>query len=76
MCLHVCLRRFTLSSGYFGLSLNMSRLHSNPYLSCFISAAVEVPAYIQAGWLCVTFPDEEPSSLFFFSEECPCVSYN
>ncbi|XP_069002077.1 organic cation/carnitine transporter 2-like isoform X1 [Embiotoca jacksoni] len=41
---------FTLSTGYFGLSLNTSRLHADPYLSCFISAAVEVPAYISS-WL-------------------------
>ncbi|XP_071762815.2 organic cation/carnitine transporter 2-like [Centroberyx gerrardi] len=41
---------FTLSTGYFGLSLNTSRLHGNPYLSCFISAAIEVPAYIFS-WL-------------------------
>ncbi|XP_008286214.1 solute carrier family 22 member 5-like isoform X2 [Stegastes partitus] len=41
---------FTLSTGYFGLSLNTSRLHANPYISCFVSAAVEVPAYVTS-WL-------------------------
>ncbi|KAK2828101.1 hypothetical protein Q5P01_019135 [Channa striata] len=38
----LCMVWFTLSTGYFGLSLNTSRLHANPYISCFISAAVEV----------------------------------
>nr|XP_015204919.1 PREDICTED: solute carrier family 22 member 5-like isoform X1 [Lepisosteus oculatus] len=36
---------WTLSMGYFGLSLNTSHLHGNPYLNCFISAAIEIPAY-------------------------------
>lgn len=40
----------TLSMGYFGLSLNTSRLHGSPFLNCFISAAIEVPAYV-LGWL-------------------------
>uniref|UniRef100_A0A3B4VB49 Solute carrier family 22 member 5-like n=1 Tax=Seriola dumerili TaxID=41447 RepID=A0A3B4VB49_SERDU len=43
-----------LSAGYFGLSLNTSRLHANPYISCFISAAVEVPAYISS-WLALRY---------------------
>ncbi|XP_074466039.1 organic cation/carnitine transporter 2-like isoform X3 [Sebastes fasciatus] len=50
----LCLVWFTLSIGYFGLSLNTSRLHANPYLSCFISAAVEVPAYISS-WLALRY---------------------
>ncbi|XP_070699276.1 organic cation/carnitine transporter 2-like [Pempheris klunzingeri] len=50
----LCLVWFTLSTGYFGLSLNTSRLHVNPYISCFISAAVEVPAYISS-WLALRF---------------------
>ncbi|KPP61316.1 solute carrier family 22 member 5-like [Scleropages formosus] len=41
---------WTLSMGYFGLSLNTSHLHGDPYLNCFISAAIEVPAYILS-WL-------------------------
>uniref|UniRef100_A0A8C9XDX9 Major facilitator superfamily (MFS) profile domain-containing protein n=1 Tax=Sander lucioperca TaxID=283035 RepID=A0A8C9XDX9_SANLU len=45
---------FTLNTGYFVLSLNTSRLHANPYLSCFISAAVEVPAYISS-WLALRY---------------------
>ncbi|XP_068591071.1 solute carrier family 22 member 4-like [Cebidichthys violaceus] len=34
--------------GYFALVLNTSNMHSDPYLSCFLSAVVEVPAYIIA----------------------------
>lgn len=40
--------------GYFGLSLNTSRLHGDPYINCFISAAIEVPAYL-ISWLSVHF---------------------
>ncbi|GAA6230521.1 solute carrier family 22 member 5-like isoform X2 [Lates japonicus] len=50
----LCMVWFTLSTGYFGLSLNTSRLHANPYISCFISAAVEVPAYISS-WLALRY---------------------
>uniref|UniRef100_A0A3Q1BB54 Major facilitator superfamily (MFS) profile domain-containing protein n=1 Tax=Amphiprion ocellaris TaxID=80972 RepID=A0A3Q1BB54_AMPOC len=50
----LCLVWFTVSIGYFGLSLNTSRLHANPYLSCFIAAAVEVPSYISS-WLALRY---------------------
>ncbi|XP_068456280.1 solute carrier family 22 member 4-like [Clinocottus analis] len=50
----LCLVSFTVCTGYFGLSFNTSQLHANPYMSCFISAAVEVPAYI-SGWLALRF---------------------
>uniref|UniRef100_A0A3Q3MLV0 Solute carrier family 22 member 5-like n=1 Tax=Labrus bergylta TaxID=56723 RepID=A0A3Q3MLV0_9LABR len=53
---------FTLSTGYFGLSLNTSRLHADPYLSCFISAAVEVPAYI-ACWLALQYIPRRVSTI-------------
>ncbi|KAM3601502.1 uncharacterized protein V6R79_013839 [Siganus canaliculatus] len=46
----LCLVWLTITVGYFGLSLNTSQLHADPYLSCFFSAAVEVPAYI-CSWL-------------------------
>ncbi|XP_071317432.1 organic cation/carnitine transporter 2-like isoform X2 [Trachinotus anak] len=46
----LCLVSFTMITGYYGLSLSTSQLHSDPYISCFISAAVEVPAYISS-WL-------------------------
>ncbi|XP_038651886.1 solute carrier family 22 member 5-like isoform X2 [Scyliorhinus canicula] len=39
-----------LSGVYFGLSLNTSNLHGDNYLNCFLSAAIEVPAYV-AAWL-------------------------
>ncbi|XP_047463095.1 solute carrier family 22 member 5-like [Mugil cephalus] len=50
----LCLLWFNLSTGYFGLSLNTSRLHADPYISCFLSAAVEVPAYISS-WLALRY---------------------
>ncbi|XP_035303630.1 solute carrier family 22 member 21 isoform X2 [Cricetulus griseus] len=40
----------TISVGYFGLSLATPTLNGNIYLNCFLSAAVEVPAYVLA-WL-------------------------
>lgn len=45
---------FTLLTGYYGLSLNSTQLSDNPYISAFISAAVEVPAYISA-WLALAY---------------------
>ncbi|KAJ8408770.1 hypothetical protein AAFF_G00245880 [Aldrovandia affinis] len=40
--------------GYISLSLNTSSLHGNPYLNCFISAAIEIPAYI-VSWLSLQY---------------------
>ncbi|XP_029303872.1 solute carrier family 22 member 4-like [Cottoperca gobio] len=34
--------------GYYALVLNTSNLHGDPYLNCFLSAVVEVPAYVIA----------------------------
>ncbi|KAK2828102.1 hypothetical protein Q5P01_019136 [Channa striata] len=50
----LCLVSFTMTTGYFGLSFNTSQLHADPYLSCFISAAVEIPAYISS-WLALRY---------------------
>lgn len=36
--------------GYFGLSLDTPNLHGDIYVNCFLSAVVEVPAYVLA-WL-------------------------
>ncbi|XP_042355460.1 solute carrier family 22 member 5 isoform X1 [Plectropomus leopardus] len=36
----------TLTIAYFALSLNTANLHGNAYFNCFLSAVVEVPAYI------------------------------
>ncbi|KAM4826750.1 solute carrier family 22 member 4 isoform 2-T2 [Thomomys bottae] len=44
------------SVGYFGLSLDVPNLHGDPYLNCFLSALVEIPAYIIAWLLLRTFP--------------------
>ncbi|XP_007941928.1 solute carrier family 22 member 5 [Orycteropus afer afer] len=38
----------TISVGYFGLSLDTPNLHGDVYMNCFLSAVVEVPAYIMA----------------------------
>lgn len=46
--------RFTMIMGYYGLSFNTSQLHANPYISCFISAAVEIPAYVSS-WLALLY---------------------
>ncbi|XP_064205902.1 organic cation/carnitine transporter 2-like [Anguilla rostrata] len=35
-----------ISIGYFAVSLNTSNLYGDRYLNCFLSAAVEVPAYM------------------------------
>ncbi|XP_069508618.1 solute carrier family 22 member 4-like [Ambystoma mexicanum] len=39
-----------ISIGYFGVSLSTPNLHGDPYLNCFLMAAIEVPAYV-AAWL-------------------------
>ncbi|XP_068014154.1 organic cation/carnitine transporter 2-like isoform X2 [Melanerpes formicivorus] len=39
-----------ISVGYFGLSLDTPNLHGDVYLNCFLSAVIEVPAYI-ISWL-------------------------
>uniref|UniRef100_A0A3P8W0E8 Major facilitator superfamily (MFS) profile domain-containing protein n=1 Tax=Cynoglossus semilaevis TaxID=244447 RepID=A0A3P8W0E8_CYNSE len=45
---------FTITTGYFALCYNTPQLHANPYLSCFISAVTELPAYISC-WLALRF---------------------
>ncbi|KAK2828098.1 hypothetical protein Q5P01_019132 [Channa striata] len=37
-----------ITISYYGLILNTSNLHGNPYINCFLSAVTEVPAYIIA----------------------------
>uniref|UniRef100_A0A669EBL5 Major facilitator superfamily (MFS) profile domain-containing protein n=1 Tax=Oreochromis niloticus TaxID=8128 RepID=A0A669EBL5_ORENI len=46
--------RFTMIVGYYSLSFNTAQLHENPYISCFISAVVEIPAYISS-WLALLY---------------------
>lgn len=48
--LNLCLVWFCMFIPYHTLSLNTSQIHTNPYLSCFISALVELPAYV-CSWL-------------------------
>ncbi|XP_042355317.1 solute carrier family 22 member 4-like [Plectropomus leopardus] len=50
----LCLVAFSSTAGYYGLSFNTPQLHSDPYISCFISAAVEIPAYISS-WLALRY---------------------
>ncbi|TKS83082.1 Solute carrier family 22 member 5 High-affinity sodium-dependent carnitine cotransporter [Collichthys lucidus] len=58
----LCLVWFSQVTGYFGLSLNSLQLSADPYISCFISAAVEVPGYISS-WLALRyFPRRPPAS--------------
>ncbi|XP_066470743.1 solute carrier family 22 member 4 [Tiliqua scincoides] len=53
----MCLLLWLLTSvGYFGLSLNTPNLHGNVYLNCFLSAVIEVPAYVIAWLLLRTLP--------------------
>ncbi|XP_054907316.1 organic cation/carnitine transporter 2-like isoform X2 [Poeciliopsis prolifica] len=35
----------TLTIAYYALSLNTANLHGNPFLNCFLSAVIEIPAY-------------------------------
>ncbi|NP_001088049.1 solute carrier family 22 member 4 [Xenopus laevis] len=42
------------SIGYFGISLNTPNLHGDPYLNCFLLAAIEVPSNIFA-WLLLKY---------------------
>lgn len=41
-----------MSIVFYGLSLNTSNLNGNIYLNCFISAAIDIMAYV-ATWLLV-----------------------
>ncbi|XP_075342795.1 organic cation/carnitine transporter 2-like isoform X1 [Odontesthes bonariensis] len=50
----LCLVFFTLTAGYYSLSYNTSQLHADPYISCFISAVVEVPAYFSS-WIALRY---------------------
>lgn len=44
--LDVC--RIVITISYYGLILNTSNLHGDPYLNSFLSAVTEVPAYLIA----------------------------
>ncbi len=40
--------RMVITMSYYGLVLNTTNLHGNPFLNFFLSAVVEVPAFIIA----------------------------
>lgn len=46
----------TVSIGYFGVSLNTPNLNGDPFLNCFLLAAIEVPSYIIAWQLLRLLP--------------------
>ncbi|XP_072301574.1 solute carrier family 22 member 4-like [Eucyclogobius newberryi] len=55
---------FSLALCYYGLSLNTSKLSGDPFITCFISAAVEVPAYIFS-WVALKFLHRRPAIISF-----------
>ncbi|XP_073476783.1 organic cation/carnitine transporter 2-like isoform X2 [Aquarana catesbeiana] len=55
-----------ISVGYFGLSLNTPNLHGDPYLNCFLSAIIEVPAYVIAWVLLRSFSRRYSTSSTLF----------
>ncbi|KAM4726286.1 organic cation/carnitine transporter 2-like [Anableps anableps] len=50
----LCLVSFTMTTAYYSLSFNTAQLHTDPYISCFIAALVEVPAYISS-WIALRY---------------------
>ena len=48
------LARFTVTASYYSLSFNTAQLHADPYISCFLSAVVEIPAYISS-WVALRY---------------------
>ncbi|XP_032431458.1 solute carrier family 22 member 5-like isoform X2 [Xiphophorus hellerii] len=50
----LCLVYFAMTTGYFSLSFNTAQLHADPYMSCFIAAVVEIPAYVSS-WIALRF---------------------
>ncbi|XP_029410056.1 solute carrier family 22 member 5 [Nannospalax galili] len=56
----------TIAVGYFGLSLDTPNLNGDIYLNCFLSAAVEVPAYVLAWLLLRCLPRRHSMSASLF----------
>ncbi|XP_072120596.1 organic cation/carnitine transporter 2-like [Mobula birostris] len=57
-----------ITMGYYGLSLNISNLHGDDYLNCFLFAASEIPANIATWLLFQKFPRRfSLSSVLFLS---------
>uniref|UniRef100_A0A8D0GY01 Solute carrier family 22 member 5 n=1 Tax=Sphenodon punctatus TaxID=8508 RepID=A0A8D0GY01_SPHPU len=59
-----------ISVGYFGLSLDTPNLHGDAYLNCFLSAVIEVPAYIIAWLLLQNLPRRYSLSAALFLGGC------
>ncbi|XP_068187528.1 organic cation/carnitine transporter 2-like [Antennarius striatus] len=80
----VCVVWFSIRIGYYGLSLNTSQLHADPYISSFLSAVVEIPAYV-CMWLALKYMTRRVTvicilvtgslSLFFIQLVPQSVSY-
>ncbi len=64
--------RLATSFGYYGLSLNASRLAGDKYLNFFISGVIELPAYLSGIWILskwVVVPNAAYNT-------APCISLN
>ncbi|XP_039339818.1 solute carrier family 22 member 5-like isoform X1 [Mauremys reevesii] len=60
----------TISVGYFGLSLDTPNLHGDAYVNCFLSAVIEVPAYIIAWVLLRNLPRRYSMAAALFLGGC------
>ncbi|XP_068187678.1 organic cation/carnitine transporter 2-like [Antennarius striatus] len=58
-----CVVWFSMRIGYFGLALGTSAFHGDPFISCFISAATEIPAYVSM-WLAVKYVPRRNTIIF------------
>lgn len=45
-CCESCSHRLTITVTYLAVSLNTGNLHGDAFLNCFLSALVEIPAYV------------------------------
>ncbi|XP_061858509.1 organic cation/carnitine transporter 2 isoform X2 [Colius striatus] len=59
-----------ISVGYFGLSLDTPNLHGDVYVNCFLSAVIEVPAYIITWLLLRGFPRRYSMAAALFLGGC------
>ncbi|XP_060621213.1 organic cation/carnitine transporter 2-like isoform X1 [Anolis sagrei] len=59
-----------IAIGYFGLSLDTPNLHGDIYLNCFLSAVIEVPAYIISWVLLQYFPRRYSMAAVLFLGGC------
>ncbi|XP_074865829.1 organic cation/carnitine transporter 2-like [Carettochelys insculpta] len=59
-----------ISVGYFGLSLDTPNLHGDAYVNCFLSAVIEVPAYIIAWLLLRNLPRRYSMAAVLFLGGC------